>query len=84
MYKEQWVLVRKSDGTPHEFVRCAVGRTSQEAEAWVDDMSDDFQVDIETVECQNSSVAQELAKTRIDIFFNTKFLQKGDKSNETS
>lgn len=68
MYKENWILVKKSDGTPHEFSRCSLGRASQ------DGMSDDFQVAIETVECQNASVAQELAKTRIDIFFNTRFL----------
>lgn len=74
MYKESWVLVRKSDGTPHEFSRCTLGRIEDEVAAWVEDASDVFQVEVETVECQNSSVAQELAKTRIDIFFNRKFL----------
>lgn len=74
MYKESWVLVRKSDGTPHEFSRCSIGRTADEVAAWVEDASNAFQVEVETVECQNSAVAQELAKVRIDVFFNRKFL----------
>ncbi len=74
MYKENWVLVCKSDGTPHEFSRCTPGRTDEEVLAWLEDKSDAFQVEVETVECQNSAVAQGLAKTRIDIFYNTKFL----------
>lgn len=74
MYRENWVLVCKSDGTPHEFVRCVTGRTSQEVQDWQEDTSDAFRVEVETVECQNSAVAQELAKVRIDIFYNSKFL----------
>ncbi len=74
MYRENWVLVRKSDGTPHEFARCSPGRSDDEVASWVEDTSDAFQVEVETIECQNASVAQELAKVRIDIFFNTKFL----------
>lgn len=74
MYRENWVLVRKSDGTPHEFVRCIVDRSHEEEMSWLEDKSDDFQVEVEFIQCQNASVAQELAKTRIDIFFNTKFL----------
>ncbi len=74
MYKENWVLVRKSDGTPHEFVRCAPGRALQEVEDWQEDSSEDFQVEVEAVQCQNSAVAQELAKTRIVVFYGRKFL----------
>ena len=74
MYKENWVLVRKSDGTPHEFVRCATGRSHEEEMSWQEDLSDNFQVEVETIECQNFAIAQELARTRIDIFYNTKFL----------
>lgn len=74
MYKENWVLVKKSDGTPHEFSRCAPGRTADEVASWEEDTSDAFQIEVETVECQNSAVAQELAKIRIDIFYNRKFL----------
>lgn len=74
MYRENWVLVRKSAGTPHEFVRCATGRSYEEEMSWLEDKSDDFQVEVEFIQCQNASVAGELARARIKIFYSRKFL----------
>ncbi len=82
MYKEQWVLVRKSDGTPHEFSRCLPGRVEEEVAAWLEDESDNFQVEVEAVECQDAAVAQELAKVRINVFFNRKEIKSETQKQE--